>query len=37
MEELLKLLKKYNWQTKEMAILTDTAYKYQQCPVFVAD
>lgn len=26
-----------NWQTKEMAILADTAYKYQQCPVFVAD
>lgn len=24
-----------NWQTKEMAILTDTTYKYQQSPVFV--
>lgn len=24
-----------NWQTKEMKILTDTAYQYQQAPVFV--
>jgi TolB protein len=24
-----------NWQTKEMTILTDTSYQYQQCPNFV--
>lgn len=24
-----------NWETKEMAILTDTTYQYQQAPVFV--
>lgn len=24
-----------NWETKEMKILTDSTYRYQQCPVFV--
>ena len=26
-----------NWKTKEMKILTDTTYQYQQAPVFVED
>ncbi|MCB9053652.1 MAG: hypothetical protein H6556_29995 [Lewinellaceae bacterium] len=26
-----------NWDTKEMKILTDTAYQYQQAPVFVQE